>query len=97
MGENKKCALKQNYFCDILLKWKIYTLNNFLDCVSRLNGDLIQSSFKASIYTTTTTTTTTTNPLIPNKLGYTRNETQSKNIRSKISNINDNNEDDERK
>jgi hypothetical protein len=37
----------------------------------------------------------TINSLIPNKLGYTRNETQSKNITLKISNINDNNEDDE--
>jgi hypothetical protein len=43
------------------------------------------------------TTTTTTKPLIPNKLGYARNEIQSENIRSKISNISDNNEYDERK
>jgi hypothetical protein len=40
---------------------------------------------------------TTTKPLIPNKLGYARNETQSESIRSKISNISDNNEYDERK
>jgi hypothetical protein len=32
---------------------------------------------------TTTTTTTTTKPLIPDKLEYARNETQSENIRSK--------------
>jgi hypothetical protein len=36
-----------------------------------------------------TTTTTTTEHLIPNKLGYARNETQSENIRSKLSNISD--------
>jgi hypothetical protein len=35
-------------------------------------------------------TTTTTKLLISNKLGYARNEIQSKSIRSKISNINDN-------
>jgi hypothetical protein len=40
-------------------------------------------------------TTTTTKPLISNKLGWARNETQSESIRSKISNINDYNEDDE--
>jgi hypothetical protein len=43
------------------------------------------------------TTTTTTKPLIPNKLGQARNETQSESIRSKISNISDNNKYDERK
>jgi hypothetical protein len=41
-------------------------------------------------------TTTTTKPLIPNKLRYARNETQSESIGSKISNINDNNEDGEK-
>jgi hypothetical protein len=44
-----------------------------------------------------TTTTTTTKPLIPNKLGYTRNKTQSESTKSKISNISDNNKYDERK
>jgi hypothetical protein len=43
------------------------------------------------------TTTTTTKSLIPNKLGQARNETQSESIRSKMSNINDNNEDNENK
>jgi hypothetical protein len=41
-------------------------------------------------------TTTTTKFLIPNKLGYARNETQSESVRSEISNINDNNNDDEK-
>jgi hypothetical protein len=41
-------------------------------------------------------TITTTKPLIPNKLGEARNETQSKSIRSEISNINDNNDDAEK-
>jgi hypothetical protein len=40
--------------------------------------------------------TTTTKLLIPNKLGYARNETQSESIRLEISNINDNNNDDEK-
>jgi hypothetical protein len=37
--------------------------------------------------------TTTTKSLISNKLGWTRNETQSESIRLNISNINDNNDD----
>jgi hypothetical protein len=43
------------------------------------------------------TITTTTKPLISNKLRYARNETQSESIRSKVSNISDNNEYDEKK
>jgi hypothetical protein len=42
------------------------------------------------------TTTTITKPLLPNKLGYVRNEIQSESIRSEISNMNDN-DDDEKK
>jgi hypothetical protein len=44
-------------------------------------------------YLERSSTTTTTKPLISNKLEYVRNKTQSKNIMSKISNINDNNDD----
>jgi hypothetical protein len=43
------------------------------------------------------TITTTTKSLISNKLRYARNETQSESIRSKVSNISDNNEYDEKK
>jgi hypothetical protein len=39
------------------------------------------------------TTTTITKPLLPNKLGYVRNEIQSESIRSEISNMNDNDDD----